>query len=59
MQGPKERSMLRIGRRGDTPPQNGCCIDPPGIYTDTFENKADLLSRHLHGYLGFRLKILL
>jgi hypothetical protein len=51
--------MLRIGRRGDTPPQNGICIDPPGIYTDTFENKADLFSRYLYGYLGFRLKILL
>jgi hypothetical protein len=39
---------------GDTPPQNGSCIDPPGIYTDTFENKADPFSRYLYGYLGFR-----
>jgi YD repeat-containing protein len=25
---------------------NGCCIDPPGIYTDTLENKADPFSKY-------------
>jgi hypothetical protein len=43
--------MLRIGRRGDTPPQDGCCRDPPGIYIDTFENKEVPRFRYLYGYL--------
>jgi hypothetical protein len=47
IQDPKKKTMLRIGWRGDTPPQNGSCIGTLVPIWEPSENRASRVPRFL------------